>query len=346
MTGRRDFLETTAWGTVLGSLASGGALAGCGGAQHTLPNRDADRLLGRLERGLEALRSSSTSGEASSDDAFGELIRLGVQALTVADVARSIPPDVAVPRPLAEAVIRELPTLDRCVMTYSTLIAGAPRETRRNIDRRVREEPDLVMRIAEHIDARAAEHEISHESRLRLRQITTNVNRRMQRQSVGALADETVAKVERVVAVRGGSLSFARRARTDALVSAIWQQVDGGPPGGGAASALTVPTPPSTPTARLGRLQPGPVVTDGAPSGGELRFDYDNGDTFMIAGGVMLGVGPVVFGLAALIGFLGFASPWGAIIGATPGGVLVIVGIVHLVIGALRSRTPAQLRGL
>ncbi|HEY8430242.1 MAG TPA: hypothetical protein VIL20_17795 [Sandaracinaceae bacterium] len=332
---RRAFLSTVALGA--GAAGAGAIwLPGCGAPSGAaLGSREVDDLLGRLERGVRSVRESPIGAPGRPAGALApseRLLRVGLEALVVADVARSIPPGAHLPGELAVALDRALPVLDHCVVGYHTLLDETPRVARRKIDRAFRSKPGLAMDVAEAIDDRAADIGISRDSRLRLRRAAANVGTRVRRQSAGALIDDCVAKMESVAARSGADVRAARSMTAQALVAAIWQQVEGNAPGGGAASSLGAPAPaPSAPSAP----EPPPVALEyeeprvPAPA-------QSPGDTELIVGGTMLGAGLAVFGIGGIIS-LAMNSPWPVVVAATPGGVAVIIGIILLIVGAVQN---------
>jgi hypothetical protein len=61
------------------------------------------------------------------------------------------------------------------------------------------------------------------------------------------------------------------------------------------------------------------------------------GDPELIVGGVMMGAGALVFGVFTIIGAaVGDIGLWMAI-GATPGGTLLIVGLIVLLVGVAQN---------
>ncbi len=322
---RRGFLWTTA-GTALAGLTAANT-SGCGAAQLRLGNDEAGALLARLDHGLRTIRSAPrTLSGRNQNDAAERVARLGLEALVVADVARSIPEGSEIPAALAERLQQEMPVLDRCADTYTGLLAGLPPAARRHLEEHLRARPDAAMRVAEWIDEGASEHAVAYESRLKLRQLATNVTARMRRQSMGAVIDETLGKVERVMAQHGTPTAMARQAGTNAMLASIWQQIEGGGSPGGAASGLAAPGDPAPPPPQWG-TEPEP----------ELIEQQGPGDTELIVGGVMMGAGAVVFGIATLIGALAGDVFLGMLIGATPGGTLVIVGLIVLLVGVAQN---------
>lgn len=339
---RRDFLSQVAAGAgVSASLGMGAMMSGCGAAMQTRPElgaRDTVDLLGRLERGLGAVRNLPAGNLHAAlpswqlrPDLSERILRTGIEALVVADVARSIPAGVRLPSELAQRLEAELPTLARATGAYHALLAGTPPAMRRNVDRRFRTDPDTAMEITSFIDQHASMIGISTESRLRLRSNTAQITSRIRRQSANAVVDDTISKVETIVARSGGDIALARSSTSHAMIQAIWQQVEG------------VYTPGGTTQQPAQQLGPQGIYV---PPQGELppdatippeEYDPNPGNRELEIGGILIGSGLAAFGLATLIGFAAGSAMWGAIIGATPGSILLIVGIVFLIIGGVQN---------
>lgn len=322
---RRTFLASVAVG--VGAAGTGAVwLPGCGAAAgrsvRPLGSREAADLADRLARGLRTVREAPFAAPgapvpwSSSVAARDAVMRLGLEALVVADVVRSIPPGTTIPDPLARPVAEALPILDRSVATYYALLARTPPAVRRNVDRRFAERPALAMEIAEVLDGRAREIGISTDSRIRLRSSAANVGLRIRRQSSNALVDDCLAKVDRVVGQSGADLRLASHVTTTALVDRIWLQVD-------AASGVRSPSAPAAHVVdpEVPPAQPEPA----APGDGEL-----------ITGGILLGCGLASFGVGGIVSaatssLLPFA------IAATPGSVLTLLGLIFLIVGAVQN---------
>ncbi len=321
-------------------------LSGCGAATSRveLGVRETDELLSRLDVGLGAVQAEPSGGLVAAQPwhvrpELGEsMLRLGTQALVVADVARSIPTNVRVPDPLRTRLLETLPILDDCTAQYHRLLSGTPPAVRRRIDRAFRADPELAMNVASYLDGRGRALGISGESRIRMRSNASHVTTRIRRQSASAMIDDCVAKVEATVARSGGSIAALRAAAAGGFVDAMWQAVDGDP--GGAALAPP-PPPPGYAATPSGVVVPAPPPVSepyeppGSPepeTGGESP-----GDTELIVGGILIGAGVAVFGIATLIGFAAGNAGLGALIGATPGGALVITGIILLIVGAVQN---------
>jgi hypothetical protein len=344
---RRSFLSAATAGTgALGAAVTMPAwLSGCGAsAPHIeLGVRETDTLLARLDAGLATVAAEPSGGLTAAQPwhvrpELGEsMLRLGTQALVVADVARSIPTNVRVPDALRLRLLETLPVLDDCTAQYHHLLSSTPAAVRRRVDRRFRADPDTAMNVASYLDTRGSALGISGESRIRLRSNATHVTTRIRRQSASAMIDDCIAKVEATVARSGGSVAALRGAAASGFVDAMWQAVDGDPGG----SALAPPPPPPGYVSTSSGVvvpAPAPVAAYEPPSGAELETGSESpGDTELLVGGVLVGGGVAVFGIATLIGFAAGNAGLGALIGATPGGALVITGIILLIVGAVQN---------
>src|SRR5262245_60686840 len=115
---RRRFLSAAAIGSGAAAAGLGGLTLGCGAAMHPeLSASETNALLTRLERGITGIRSTPAGSLASAHpwqlrpDAAESILRLGLEAAVVTDVARSIPSDRRVPRELGQVLTSHLPIL-------------------------------------------------------------------------------------------------------------------------------------------------------------------------------------------------------------------------------------------
>jgi hypothetical protein len=331
---RREFLEATTLAALVGAVGAS-TTSGCGAAPLRLASHEEASLLERLDRGLTVVRGSTAAehGLHNRNSNVDALARLALEALVVADVARAIPPHAELSPAFASRLMQELPVLDRSVAAYGNLLQGMPMGARRNLERAVRQRPEVAMEMAEWIDGRAAASGVSRESRLRLRQLASGVTTRARRQSMSAVIDDTVDKVERIVAHKGGSLASARNAASNAMLASIWQTLDDGVP------TNTGGAPPPSYGGQLGAPSaPPPVVYDPErPPPMEPAQEGGRGDRELEIGGILIGAGVAAFGIATGIGAAAGSVMWGMIIGATPGGILLVVGLVFLIIGAAQN---------
>lgn len=307
---RRDFVRASTLGAMVGMTGLGASACGSVQPRPRMASSEADELLGRLDRGLRSVRHDASVLVGNHNPRVERMVRLGLEALVVADVARSIDPEAELPDGLRDRLAEELPVLDRCTAAYGQLLEGLPMAARRNVERISRGRPDAAMEIAEWIDERASERAISHESRMRLRRIANQVKTRIRRQSISAVIDDTVGKVERIVAHKGGSIAHARQTSSNAMLASIWQSLEEG-----------------------GQHQ----VAEAPPEATMESPEENPGDPELIVGGVMMGAGALVFGVFTIIGAVTSDLALWMAIGATPGGTLLIVGLIVLLVGVAQN---------
>lgn len=321
-------------------------MAGCGAAvlRPELGARETTELLTRLERGISGVRSTPVGGLAAArpwqlrPDAAESLLRLGMEAAIVTDVARSIPSDRRVPTELGQVLASHVPILDECVSSYHHLLRTAPAITRRNVDQRLRAEPDLVGQAVAWIESQADTIGISDDSRVRLRSAANEVGARIRRQSTNAVIDDCVLKVDTMVARSGSTLLDVRTTRTGAMIDAIWQAVEGT-----GSAGLATPTPPpsygGTTASGVVTVTSPPMILPDEPMVPEPPPSTESpGDSELIIGGILMGSGVVVFGLGTLIGWAITGNALlPMLIAATPGSILLIIGLILVIVGAVQN---------
>jgi len=322
---RRAFLSRSA--LLSSALASGTLSAGCGGAmlRPELGELETRELMGRLERGLSAVRNAP-SGDMSRDmpwllrpDLHEHVLRLTLEALVVADVTRSIPDGTPVPHVLAASLAPVLPSIQRAAHTHHLLLSRMPQAARRNLDRRMRDRPELAMDVAGWIDAQAAALGVPHANRARLRHAALNTGTRILRQSANAVIDDCVEKADRAVARGGGALVGERARSTAALVDALWQQADAGGSGGSGGSGALVsasgrsPAPRSSaqgsPAERQATLVPPRFASPGEMANPTEPIEWSDrwarpGDEELQMGAIMLPFALITCGLMLVIGIV------------------------------------------
>lgn len=312
---RRTFLSRSLLGT--GALALGApALASGCGSMPRIGGSEATELLARLERGLDRVRGvpAGTMARELRDHPQPELaermMRLGLEALVLLDVTRSIPQGAELPDALAERLGPELPVLDRYAATYSTLLVEMPRTARRRLDRKMRERPDATMQIAGWIDEHARSVGSGAQSRLILRSQAADVDVRVRRQSAGAVIDDCVAKVERVVERTGTSISLARSSATSAMIAAMWQDAGDVPRGGGVLGSQLAPPSSAGATrmipAELRRLEEDRLWAE-ATTPDQLLWSArwgSPGDTEIEIGAALMPFGLVTCGFLLIVGLI------------------------------------------
>jgi hypothetical protein len=263
----------------------------------------------------------------ASDGMFRRLLR----TLFVTQSFRDLPPETQTHPAVQARIASHLDEVDDTVFALTSFLAARTADERTQLHTALRKNPRAAMDLAEHLDAGAATMGVTAARRRQLRQIMKQATFRMRTESPGALIDEYTAKVQRLRGEDGRSaLALALAQKVGERQFWRYQQhlaQDVAP--GAAAPAVPATRSPPAGTPRppaMTPLRPGPAAP--ARSGG----------TAIKAGAYMLGIGAVDFGLGALIvsnvsggALFGIALVGGVTIGA----ILVAVGFLTLVIGAL-----------
>lgn len=303
---RRAFLRRS---LVTGALAATPSLAGCGAAPGMVGAADGRALLERLERGLGRVRDVPRGRVArelrgmARPQLAEDVLRHTLESFVIADVAQSVHRAPRLPAALEARLRRELPVLARTSDVHQALLRSMPPRARRGLDAELRADPSLPSDVAAWVDAHAAELGTSHAGRAKLRLAVRDVDARMRRQSASAVIDDCVGKVEQVSARAG----LQATPSAGALMSAIWNQIEG------AGHGLTAP----------GRAPPLPLPDPDV----EWAQFLDDHDRIWSARWASPGDEEVKIGAILM--------PFGAI----TCGLLLIVGLIVLVAGAIQNAT-------
>jgi hypothetical protein len=283
---RRDILKATA----------GLALAGCGttrGIAASAPSgswSDAEvaRTLADLDSTIEKLSEVPPQPELYLEAVVGRSSRPTLPPLDQVDVERAhnlvqrtfaalhisatfhdLPKDVQARSDTQRRMWRAVPLLDSAVVDLADYLGSMSAADRRKIQAEIDRDPNLVMDVAGALDDQAARVGVPTRRRAQLRSTAAHVSWRMAHQSVGALLDDVLGKVERV---------RERHARDEELRRAIAAKVLEaelfGPPGdastrlmSGEANAAPPPMPPSDALYLIsGEILQGTIVAE-SPSG-------------------------------------------------------------------------------
>lgn len=318
---RRAFLARTAF--VSGAMVTG---AGCGASRPRVPLAadEARVLLERLERGLARVREVPSgaltehlrwlTGAPLSE----RVLRQTLESLVVADVTQGLPGGERVTGPFGARLAEELPVLARAVRTHHALLAHMPARTRRHVDARVREEPDLTANVASWLDGHAAAFGASTEGRLKIRLAARAVGTRLARGSASAVISDCVAKVERAAA-RSEVLTLASRPASRRTVKGVFDD------GEGAGAALTAPTAPAE-----ADLPPPPT-----PGAGDRQAEDQAWAEFIAPADERLWSARWARPGDRSIEHAGILMP----LGLVTCGVTLVIGLVLLIIGGARNAT-------
>jgi hypothetical protein len=345
---RRDLLK-------LGTLAGTATVAtGCTpllgqvtAGESAMPLSAVKDFLGYLDRTLGVIGSSEgllglvppARGPQTPEDLRGEaLLRKSLRSLFVAGSFRDLHEDARTHPEVQERVWNAMPEMDEAVAGTTELFESMTVTERADLNRALRDDPGLAMRVVGAIDKEAAAHGVSTERRVHLRAIAAHTASRM-KQSSGMLFDEYTHKVRRLAAQPGSTAEFERRLaarmgqeafdqmRERTFASAARWQADA--PSTPATGGLSVPPPPDLGDDRRSR---------------EPAIDYaERRSNKLRAGAIVLGVG-VLVGLVGAIaipfwGSGGLGGSSGGVVGFsagafTVGGILLLAGIITLFVGA------------
>lgn len=241
---RRSFIEKTAAGSAAGAVLVGAS--GCGGVlrrsssgENTIDRQALSSQLEHLDAGLESIRGtrpisgavekSLALGERRSNqevasflDRGDELARKSLRSLLLAGAIMDLP-DEARELPEVRSRVEALSDeMDEAVFDTTALLATCPVSEQRAIQDALREDPELVMRVAEVVDERGSTRGLGRTGRRRLREIGTHISGRLRRQPPAMLFDECVETVERVVERHGLSVTMERWLASEAVAQAFW----------------------------------------------------------------------------------------------------------------------------
>lgn len=336
---RRDFLAATAGALILPDIA-------CSSVTHNVPGRaltdvEADEILARLDASLAATGDTRFVSEVVAEvlgesvspaqyEAADALADLAIRALIIGDAGGLVPRGVAPPAGLVERFAAYAPELGEAVISQTALFERTPLRAKQHIDEAMRAEGGIAMRVGEVLDTHARRTGVSSSGLGKMRRILVDLDARSRSQAFSVVTDEVVTKVRHVAAVRGDEAALAHAIDLNVAASAFWSQV--APSQTAAANADVAPR--TTSTVSTPRLR-APLSPE------ERRARYERGGTLELAGGVMGGLGAVMWGLGWGFGVAGGINHanWGLVIGGTVGAVAAITGLVLLIVGGvLRSR--------
>ena len=120
--------------------------------------------------------------------------------------------------------MQTLPDMDSSVRDSYVLLASLDDEHHAQVREVLRKQPDLGMRVAEVLDARAAEVGISRKRRMQIRAAAVEIGTRMRRQHPTAVVEEYLAKTEKVYE-RHGESNLKRQIAARAGEEMFWGRV-------------------------------------------------------------------------------------------------------------------------
>jgi hypothetical protein len=207
---RRDVIK-------LGALAAG---AGLGAPGCSLPRMlgslkgpegaaafDAmlDEQLGHLAKpGFLQRLAEERTGKRMSPEAHAklaekdEIFRRLLGTLMISQGFRDLPEETQLEPAVQDRMWRHIDQIASTPFEVSDMLADLDPEQRKQVQRSLRENPELPMELAETLDGRAARAGVSHGRRMQLRSMMSNTSFRLRHQDPGILIDEYVDKVQRL----------------------------------------------------------------------------------------------------------------------------------------------------
>ena len=313
---RRDLLKA---GAAVGAaaLASGCATrhspaarsAGASTPPPPIPDADMDGLVARMDATLAGMKQTSLVHELTPDGlaqgldegalaAHEDFMQRSVRSLYVSGIFLDQPEHARSHAGLQERVVQTLPDMDSSVRDSYAILASLDDEQHAQIREVLQKQPDFGMRVAEALDARAAEVGISRKRRMQLRSAAVEISTRMRRQHPATLVQEYLAKTERVYE-RHGESELSRQIATAAGEQLFWARV---------AHADAPPEP--APSAPLARPQGAAQPPQPKPGSGALRaagwmFGIGAASTatgaIMVASGTLVGLFAITLGVVLLL---------------------------------------------
>lgn len=295
-------------------------------------------LAGAVPELLQTPRTPEAAAELAEKDG---LFRKMLSTLLVSQGFRDLPPETQLEPAVQERMWSHIDDIGETVFQVGDLLATLDGSKRDRVQQVLRDRPDLPMQISEAIEAQAVAVGLSPKRRVQLRKMMSQASFRLKNGDPLTMIDEYAAKVQRL----------RERTDTDAKALALAQQLGDkafwryqhllhaqpGPAtaaGSGAASGAGGPMvaqsgpPGTTDPSAPGAAPPGPAAPPTPPK-------PKPGRRMARAGGYMMGIGVIVFGISVLLVDTSDAF----LVGGTLGALLIAVGFLVLIIGAIIAAT-------
>lgn len=349
---RREFLRlgaaagvAAATGTSCSALNS---LLGTGHATAALSVHEMDAYLSQLDKAMDGISRGNILGELIPSDALvpvqleaeidekEKLIKKALRTMVVTAAYNDLPEVNRTHSGMQARLQRAMPEIDEAVFGMTASLAALNDDERAEVQRTLRRQPDLGVKISEGLDTAAKKLGVPLKRRLQMRSALTTLSWRMRVQKPGLLIDEYVEKVKKTTARHGQTEELKRHLAAAASNELFWREQRH------AAMTAVKQAEPENPAAgpthrRKPLKKPPPLEPEKKPK--RLRVKKKGG-TAITVGAVMMGVG----GATALAGglSLGLGSSAGAItvgfIALIVGAIILLVGLIPLIIGLVRRR--------
>lgn len=296
---------------------------------------DQHQLAGDL---APALRRPFTPDEAAKAARYDRLFRSSIRTLYLTGRFLDLPDEIKVHPDIQARMWAAQPQMDDAILGTTELLESLTPENHREIQRVLRERPELGEQLAVLMEEPAREDGIPFKRRLGLRTTTTDLATRMAAQSPALTVDPYVRRVRKIEARRQTPSEGTRRLAARVGQEAFWQhqerlaatatrwrqqlaQTQGGAP---APTTTSTPAPPAT--------TPAPAKPQEPPKPGSTQLGV--GAWMMGLGGGSIALGLIFAGINSVANTSAFTTP-ALIFGVTIGPILLIIGLIVILVGLL-----------
>jgi hypothetical protein len=205
---RREWLTAFAAG---GFAAATAALPRYGSGQTLPPTADSPELeLRYIKDAIKPLRARNYVEEAKRqgildrgiDDALAadinQFLETNYQALVYSELVNALPDDVRDSKQVQRDIAEMSPVLDQAVADAYFVIGMADDDLKKDIDRELKENPDLLMDMAAGLDEEGAGYGMGIRGRLRLRRASSQLSARLRVQSTDEVVTDLTDKITRI----------------------------------------------------------------------------------------------------------------------------------------------------
>ncbi|MGB5695843.1 MAG: hypothetical protein WBM46_09340 [Polyangiales bacterium] len=205
---RREWLTTFAVGGIAAATA---ALPKYASSQTRRRAAGSPELeLRSIKAALEPLRTTNYVEEGKRQGIFDEDIDDGLsadinqflgttyQALVYSQLVNELPDDVRNSEEVQSDIAEMSPVLDQALADAHFVVGMADDGLKTDIDRELRENPDLLMDMAASLDEEGARHGMGIHGRLRLRRASAHISARLRMQSTNEVAADVTDKLTRI----------------------------------------------------------------------------------------------------------------------------------------------------
>ena len=203
---RREWL--TAF--TVGGVAAAGATLGIDTCETVPRAADSPELeLGYIKTAVEPLSKKDYVAEAKQREIIGQEIHEALaadineylsttyQALVYSELINALPEHLRETEEVQSDIVAMSPVLDQAVADAYFIAGTADDEIKKQIDREVREDPDVLMDMASFLDKGGASHGMGLRGRLRLRRASRQLSARLRMQSTDEVITELTDQITR-----------------------------------------------------------------------------------------------------------------------------------------------------